>query len=168
MGRLFTPDEVYPSVKEISVRALKTHDIRIVFCDLDNTLARWNDTFIPASARAFSASLYENRIDLCIISNNDRERVYPAARALLATCVPSAGKPGTAAIKKMLAHKNIPAENAVMIGDQVLTDILAGNLAGLHTILVNPIDPSREFGGTRVNRIVESIVCFLFRIQRTR
>ena len=168
MGRLFRPDEVYPSVKEISVRALKNRDIRIVFCDLDNTLARWNDSFIPAYSRAFASALYKNRIDLCLISNNSRERVYPAAQALKAMFVPNARKPRPAAIKKTLAKKGISPEKAVMIGDQVITDMLSGNLAKIHTILINPIDPTHEYGGTKVNRFMERIVCFFFRIQRTR
>ena len=51
-----------------------------------------------------------------------------------------------------------------MIGDQILTDVLAGNLAGMHTVLLQPIDPSAEFAGTRINRKLEHVVKKLFKI----
>jgi predicted HAD superfamily phosphohydrolase YqeG len=42
-----------------------------------------------------------------------------------------------------------------MIGDQVFTDIVAGKRAGVMTILVVPVDPEREFFGTRLARLRE-------------
>ena len=39
-----------------------------------------------------------------------------------------------------------------MVGDQVFADILAGRLAGLKTILVDPIHPEEEPWFTRLKR----------------
>jgi predicted HAD superfamily phosphohydrolase YqeG len=45
-----------------------------------------------------------------------------------------------------------------MIGDQLFTDIVAGNRLGLYTILVNPLG-SHEFIGTKViSRNLERLV----------
>ena len=48
----------------------------------------------------------------------------------------------------------LPKEEIVVIGDQLLTDVLGGNFAGYHTILVVPIV---ETDGkiTRFNRMIE-------------
>ncbi len=47
-------------------------------------------------------------------------------------------KPAPFAIWKALTQEGVPAEQAIMIGDQMLTDMAAGNLAGLRTILIRP------------------------------
>ena len=48
----------------------------------------------------------------------------------------------------------IKKEEAVVIGDQLLTDILGGNRKGLHTILVVPVATSDAMI-TRFNRRIE-------------
>ena len=45
----------------------------------------------------------------------------------------------------------------VIIGDQLLTDILVGNRKGLLTILVDQID-SYDLRKTRINRKIEKII----------
>ena len=52
---------------------------------------------------------------------------------------------------------NIYASNTAVIGDQIFTDILGGNILGLYTILVDPIS-SKEFFWTRLMRMAEALV----------
>ena len=47
--------------------------------------------------------------------------------------------------KKALTTMGIRKEEAVMIGDQLMTDILGGNRKGLHTILVVPVAIQMDF-----------------------
>ena len=54
-----------------------------------------------------------------------------------------------------------------MIGDQILTDVLAGNLAGMHTVLLQPIDTSAEFKGTKINRKLEKVIKKLWKTDTT-
>ena len=44
-----------------------------------------------------------------------------------------------------------------MIGDQIFTDVLGGNRAGLYTILVTPL-ARKEFFGTKISRAMEKMV----------
>jgi len=45
-----------------------------------------------------------------------------------------------------------------MVGDQVFTDVVAGNRLGMTTVLVNPLSP-QEFIGTRlISRRLEHLV----------
>jgi 4-nitrophenyl phosphatase len=46
------------------------------------------------------------------------------------------GKPGTAMIEQALAHMGAQAQTTAMLGDRLETDILAGQRAGLPTLLV--------------------------------
>ena len=48
----------------------------------------------------------------------------------------------------------MPAEQTVLIGDQVFTDVVAANLAGVRTILVRPQSRS-DLWYTQLFRLVE-------------
>jgi putative flippase GtrA len=48
-------------------------------------------------------------------------------------------------------------EEAIMVGDQMMTDILGANRAGIDAIWVRKME-GREFGGTRINRFVEGLL----------
>ena len=51
--------------------------------------------------------------------------------------------------------------------DQLFTDILGGNRAGLFTILVVPLD-RREFFGTKISRMMEKLVMHKIRRQQAK
>lgn len=46
------------------------------------------------------------------------------------------GKPHIYALRKILEHNKTTPENAVMVGDNLTTDIIAGNRASMHTVVV--------------------------------
>ena len=58
-------------------------------------------------------------------------------------------------------------EETAVIGDQLFTDILGGNRAGLFTILVVPLD-RREFFGTKISRMMEKLVMHKIRRQQAK
>jgi hypothetical protein len=47
-------------------------------------------------------------------------------------------KPAPIAIDMALAMVGVAKEQTVLVGDQIFTDVLAGNLAGVKTVLVRP------------------------------
>ncbi|WP_242848766.1 HAD hydrolase-like protein [Syntrophomonas palmitatica] len=57
------------------------------------------------------------------------------------------------------------ASTTAVIGDQIFTDVLGGNRAGLYTILVTPL-ARREFMGTKISRSMEFFV--LRRLKKTK
>ena len=58
---------------------------------------------------------------------------------------PSANKPGTSGVLKAMNLIGAKPENTVMIGDQVFTDMIAGNKAGLFTIFVERYSKKEVF-----------------------
>ena len=56
--------------------------------------------------------------------------------------------------KSKTPYENDYNESEVIIGDQILTDVLGGNLVGITTILVNPIS-QKDFFLTNFTRIIE-------------
>ena len=57
---------------------------------------------------------------------------------------------------------NVKKEETVVIGDQLLTDVLGGNRGGFHTILVVPVAQTDGIA-TKFNRMVERKILNWFR-----
>jgi len=158
MGFLFRPDDMLESVADFDAADAARRGIVMVFSDLDNTLTRWNDDAVPSSARAFAARLRAHNIDLCLLSNNNAKRIEPFAKSLGVMYVASAKKPLPFSLSMFIRRRRLGKGQCALVGDQLITDMVAGNLAGVRTTLVRPIDLSHEYGGTKINRKVEAIL----------
>lgn len=164
MGVLCKPDMAYENISAIDIKQLSDQGIRLVFSDLDNTLTEWNNPQIPAQARAFAVRLKAHHMDLVIVSNNKEPRIKPFAQALGVNYIAKAGKPLPFAILRYIKKHNAVPQKSVMVGDQLITDMVAGNCAGVQTILVRPIDTSHEYTGTRINRMLEKLIFRFMRV----
>jgi 4-nitrophenyl phosphatase len=72
------------------------------------------------------------------------------------------GKPSTYAFDRILDLTNTPPDRAVMVGDRLDTDILVGNRAGAHTVLVltgvsSREDVARAQGELRPDRVIKTL-----------
>ena len=149
---LLTPDRLVRHVRDISpVELAEVRGIRAVVCDLDNTLAAWHSEAIDDEVRAWLARAKSN--------TRNFSRLERIAVDLGIAHVPgNAGKPGTRGLRRALQLLEATPGEAAMIGDQLFTDIVAGNRLGMHTVLVNPLSP-REFVGTKwVSRRLERLL----------
>lgn len=157
MPAILYPDIYVNSILDIPLPTLEQLGIKAFILDLDNTLTEWNsnevrediiDWFVQIKAAGFKA---------CILSNNGEQRVITVAQILDIPYIFRARKPSRRAFYKAIELMQVqPAETAV-IGDQIFTDVLGGNRAGLFTILVMPI-ARREFAGTKISRLFEYFV----------
>ncbi len=141
-------------VLDITPAKLRDMGIKGVITDLDNTLVAWDVKDATPEVIEWFKEMKENDIKVTIISNNDEERVSVFSEPLEAPYVYSARKPLVRAFNRTAKQMGLPKEEIVVIGDQLLTDVLGGNFAGYHTILVVPIV---ETDGkiTRFNRMIE-------------
>ena len=57
------------------------------------------------------------------------------------------------------------ASTTLFVGDQIFTDVMGANLAGIQTILVEPIDPKEEIQ-IILKRYPEKLVLFFYRYYR--
>src|SRR5690625_5296560 len=96
-----------------------------------------------------------------IFSNNDKERVTTFAEPLKTPFVYKAQKPLQKAFRKAKDVMGLNDDEIVVIGDQLLTDILGGNRAGFYTILVVPIVQS-DAAITKFNRRLERLILNYF------
>ena len=72
--KLFTPDYYVESYRALDVERLKQHGIRLLVCDIDNTLAAHDEPLPDDAAKAFVKRVRDAGIQVVFISNNKRER----------------------------------------------------------------------------------------------
>ena len=79
-------------------------------------------------------------IKLCIVSNSHNDRVPKFCRERNMAVITHAKKPFTKGINECLNQFAVPAGQAALVGDQIYTDTLGANSAGVTSILVKAID----------------------------
>ena len=157
MLKYLTPQQYVEDIFAINIQELANSGIRVILTDLDNTLVPWNSDQFTGELQAWIGELKEKSFKICVVSNNSAKRGKDLIEALDISAVWRAGKPGKRAYLKALDTMGFKPSEAVMIGDQVFTDILGANRLGLYTILVKPIN-NREFLFTKLKRPVEIFV----------
>lgn len=161
--KFFVPANYYTSVDLIRPEDLLKKGIKGVLTDLDNTLVCWNDPETNQKVIDWFKRMHDAGIKTVIISNNSEKRVHEFAEPMAVDYVHKARKPLASGFKKGISKMQLQNDQVAIIGDQLLTDVLGGNLLGIHTILVDPLD-SKEFAVTKFNRNIEKkIIKYLFR-----
>lgn len=128
------------NIYQITGKALERWGIRLLLADLDNTLAPYGVPLPSRQLLAWRDQLAEHGVALFILSNNRHEsRPRTFAQALEVPYIGHAGKPRPAAFRAAMMRMGATPAQTAIVGDQVFTDVLGGNLAGVTTILVRPI-----------------------------
>ncbi|MFB6469381.1 YqeG family HAD IIIA-type phosphatase [Cytobacillus sp. Hz8] len=162
MLKQFLPNQHVKSIFDIKPEELKRKGIRGIITDLDNTLVEWDrPTATPKLVQWFE-EMKQHQILITIVSNNNKERVQTFSEPLGISSIFQARKPLGLAFHRAIKQMGIKKEETVVIGDQLLTDVLGGNRSGFHTILVVPVAQTDGFA-TRINRKIERIILNWFR-----
>ncbi len=164
MLKHFLPDQHVKSIFEITPESLKDKGVKGIITDLDNTLVEWDRPQATPKLIEWFDDMRRNEILVTIVSNNNEKRVKSFSDPLQIPFIFQARKPMTRAFNRALKQMGIPKEETVVIGDQLLTDVLGGNRSGFHTILVVPVAQTDGFF-TRFNRMIERRILNWFRKQ---
>ena len=152
----FIPSYFCKSIYDIDYDKLYDEGCRIILTDLDNTLISYKEDMPHDKIFAWKKMLEDKGFTICIVSNSGSDRVKNFASAINLAYNPSSMKPLKKGFKKVKKRFNIQDKKSVLvIGDQILTDILGGNRMGFNTALIEAIDRSTERKCTRFNRYFE-------------
>ena len=151
------PEKVYVSVKAVPWISLKSEGITVALLDFDNTLGPDHATVPTDFSRECVKEIQDAGIKCCLVSNARSGRSSGIAKALDIPCVTYARKPEPIGVRRALELMNAKPEDAVMIGDQIFTDVIAGNLAGVRTFMVEKLYP-KEIWYVALKRIPEKLV----------
>ncbi len=134
------PGFVTPALTDITPDFLDANGIRLLMMDFDNTIVPYTTDTPTAAMEAWLRQMSASHISICVVSNSKNDRVKRFCRQYGISCVTHAKKPFSKGIKACLAQFDIAPGNAALVGDQIFTDTLGGNCAGVRTILVKAID----------------------------
>lgn len=162
MLRLLYPDLYVNSLSEINLESLNDRGIQGVIIDIDNTIVEWGSETIRPDVKLWFAKAEELNFKMCMLSNGFKGRVDSISRAVGVPAVRGFLKPAKGAFRKALEVLGTSPQETAVIGDQVFTDVLGGNLMGLYTILVTPLC-KREFFTTKLVRMVEKVALRLLK-----
>ena len=137
MGML-SPDFYYSSVTAIDLAVLRQAGVRHLLMDLDNTLMPRDRSEMSPEIRTWIDALPEHGMDACLVSNNWHAHVQGVADAIGLPIVAKALKPFPSAFRKGLRVLGGTPDTTAVVGDQIFTDVLGGNLLGMMTVLVLP------------------------------
>ena len=136
----FTPDRVFDCYKEITPEYLKSRGVKLLLSDLDFTLAPKSVRRPDDALRAWIAQLQQQGIQLMIVSNNrSGARVTEFCADLGIPYEGRAGKPSTRGLEAGMKRAGVKRQETAMLGDKLLTDMLAANRAGVLALMVEPV-----------------------------
>lgn len=149
MLKLFLPKQYVNAISDIDYEKLRAEGYEGLIFDIDNTIVPYNTYYVQDSIVELFKTLSEKKFTVCFLSNNNKKRVTHFSELFNIKGIHMALKPSPWGFIKAVRLLKIPHDKLVIIGDQVLTDVLCGNLQGIHTILVNPMLERSDF----INRI---------------
>ncbi len=153
----FVADEYVKNVFQIDLIKLKKSGKRVILTDLDNTLVGAAVAKPTPEIIGFLNHAKDLGFEVIIVSNNNKERVSYFAKDLsIKAAHHKALKPLKLKLRKILKQYN--RQEVVMIGDQLMTDVLVSKRLGLYTILVEPIHLDSDENSTKFNRRLERLV----------
>ena len=150
----YIPTKIALSVYDIDYNELYASGKRIILFDLDNTLISYYEDKPNEKLINFGKMLLDLGFKVYVLSNNRGKRINYFMETFPAT---GSGnlmkKPFKKKVKKFLFDQKITNYNEIiMIGDQLVTDILCANNVGVDSILIKSISRESEKLYTIINR----------------
>lgn len=137
---MLVPAFLFQTYQEVTPSFLHRHDIRLLLCDLDFTLAPKGTSHPDGHVRHWIERLGQEGVTVMIVSNNRSPvRVDTFCKDLGITYQGHAGKPSPKGLLSAMERTGIPKEQTAMLGDKLLTDVLAANRAGVLSLMVEPL-----------------------------
>jgi len=134
------PQLITDSVTDLTAELLHRRGIRLLMLDFDNTIVPYTTDVPTAQMQAWLADMSRSDIRVCVVSNSRKKRVPEFCQKYGLDCITHAKKPFSRGIRQCLTKYGIPASEAALAGDQIYTDTLGANCAGVTPILVRAID----------------------------
>ncbi len=136
----FEPDRYFARVSAIDIQKdIIDKGFSHVIIDVDNTLLTRDDHTIPRDALVWFGKVRDAGVQVCLLSNNFHVGVVHLAKRLEVPIVAKAIKPlphGFLMARSKIGGKR---KDTVMIGDQLITDVLGAHFLGMTAYMVCPL-----------------------------
>ena len=157
MFKNFYADAYFNRITEISPDYLKDRGIEGVILDIDNTLIGHDVPIPDEKVLSHLRLLEENGLKLCVVSNNDYDRVSAFSEKIgIKYFVHKALKPRLHGYMLAGEEMQLPMQSIAAIGDQIFTDVWGAKRAGCFSILTKPLHKGGEGFFIALKRILET------------
>ena len=136
----FLPRLITDELTDLTPELLERHGIRLLMMDFDNTIVPYTTNVPTERMETWLRMMVQSEIRLCVVSNSKKDRVRVFCGQYGIPVITHAKKPGTKGIRECLEKFGIAPVQAALVGDQIFTDTLGANCAGVTPILVRAID----------------------------
>ena len=139
MSLSFLPTMILDAVTDITPELLHSRGVKLLMLDFDNTIVPYTTDAPTNKMLSWIRSMQASDIMLCVVSNSKRDRVKLFCEQYGLSCITHAKKPFSKGIRECLHRFDLPADACALVGDQIFTDTLGANCAGVTSILVTAI-----------------------------
>lgn len=157
MTKLTKPTYIFNKIEEIPVELFKRIGIKGVLLDIDNTIMDYTG-LVTASIDRWIKEVKKAGVKICIVSNTfNVNKVKTLMLKYDINGLANAKKPALKGYNMALNLLDLKKSEVIMIGDQVLTDVVGANRFKIKSIYVKPIN-KKEWIVTRIKRPIESLI----------
>ena len=136
----FLPYAMTDSVTDLLPSWLHKRNIRLLMLDFDNTIVPYVTNTPTGTMEAWLHTMLTSQIRICVVSNSKKDRVKFFCQEHGVDCITHARKPFSKGIRQCLERYQLSGAMCALAGDQIFTDTLGANCAGVTSILVKPIN----------------------------
>lgn len=136
----FLPRFLFRNLTDITPEFLNSHGIVLLLMDFDNTMLPYTTDEPEQPLLDWMAAMQAAGVQLCIVSNSKRRRVPDFSKMYGVDCVTRARKPFSKGIREALRRYDASKSETALVGDQIFTDTLGANLAGITSLQVHSIN----------------------------
>ena len=133
------PGIITDELTDLNPELLKNRGIHLLMMDFDNTIVPYTTDVPTEKMEQWLKDMLVSDVQICVVSNsrNDRVKVFCGKYGI--PVITRAKKPRTKGIRECLARFGVDPKHAALVGDQIYTDTLGANNAGVTPILVKAI-----------------------------
>lgn len=156
---LAIPNEFKTDIFEIDYENLFRTKHSLIIFDFDNTLVPYRTKKLNEKVIDLIKNIKNIGFDILIATNGRNSRfnlIKEELNSLDINVQTLSLKPTNFKIMKHVKKLNHQPRDCVLIGDQLFTDVIAGNVSGFYTIKVEPLSKN-EKAITKFNRKLEKI-----------
>ena len=136
---------------------MRNRGINTLLLDIDNTLVPFKSMIPEEKIIEWINLVKSESFKICLVSNAYPRRAQTIGSHLEVPVIYMAKKPFKKGVVDSLKLVGSKSEESIMVGDQIFTDVFAASLAGVKSILVEPMTTS-DFFMTKIYRVFEFFV----------
>ena len=136
----FLPRIVTGELTDLTEEYLLSRGIKLLMMDFDNTIVPYTTDVPTEKMLAWLETMKTSKVKIAIVSNSKNDRLIRFCETYHLDYIMRAHKPRPRGLQQCMARFGFAQEQSAIVGDQIFTDTLAGNLAGVTPILVKAID----------------------------